>query len=329
MRRHALTTRLWHWLSLPCVVVLFMSGLNISNAHPWLYWGHWGFAPEQAWATLPNFPPWMTVPGRYSLAQARAWHVLAAWPFALLLLFAWAAMLANRHFARDIATTRTDWKPRAVLADVRAHLRLDFDHEGHARGRYNFLQRLSYGLVLGVLLPGMVLTGIAISPGMGPGFGWIAELLGGRQTARTIHFAAMVLLVGFFIIHMLMILAAGPVNELRSIVTGWYRADPPQGDGCLAQYELLTDIAGVRTVLDDLFQNLFSFQYAVFILGQEKEQIEFFPGKNNWESIDCDRPRQDIDLQFILKDDIAAAKISPSDYRINSRGQFRQMERFG
>jgi thiosulfate reductase cytochrome b subunit len=65
---------------------------------------------------------------------------------------------------------------------------------------------------------------------MSPGFNaiapWLAELLGGRQTARTIHFAAMALLVGFFVIHMLMILAAGPINELRSIITGWYRIDP-------------------------------------------------------------------------------------------------------
>ena len=36
----------------------------------------------------------------------------------------------------------------------------------------------------------------------------------------------MFLLVGFFVVHMLMILAAGPLNELRSIITGWYRIDP-------------------------------------------------------------------------------------------------------
>jgi thiosulfate reductase cytochrome b subunit len=38
----------------------------------------------------------------------------------------------------------------------------------------------------------------------------------------------MLLLVAFFAIHVLMILAAGPLNELRSILTGWYRADPEE-----------------------------------------------------------------------------------------------------
>lgn len=223
MRRHTLTTRLWHWLSLPCLVVLFMSGLNISNAHPWLYWGEWGFAPEQAWIALPRFPEWMTIPGRYSLAQARAWHLLAAWPFALLLLFAWIAMLANRHFARDIATNRRDWRPRAVLADVRAHLRLDFDHAGHARGRYNFLQRLSYGLVLGVVLPGMIATGIAISPGMGPSFGWLVELVGGRQSARSLHFILAWGLFAFFVAHVALVLLTNPWRQLRDMVTGGRR----------------------------------------------------------------------------------------------------------
>ena len=136
MKRHALSTRLWHWVNLLCVVVLFMSGLTISNAHRRLYWGDWGFAAEQAWLTVPRFPDWMTIPGYYSLAVARDWHILMAWPFALGLLFMWIVMLANRHFKRDIATSRKEWKPAAIRHDIVQHLRLDFDHEG---GKYNFL----------------------------------------------------------------------------------------------------------------------------------------------------------------------------------------------
>ena len=85
--------RLWHWANLVCVVVLFMSGLTISNAHPRLYWGEWGFQKGQEWLAVPTFPDWMTIPGYYSLAVARDWHLFTAWPFALLLLFGWAAML--------------------------------------------------------------------------------------------------------------------------------------------------------------------------------------------------------------------------------------------
>lgn len=220
MTRHALSTRIWHWANLPCVIVLFMSGLTISNAHPWLYWGQWGFSPDQAWLAVPRFPDWMTIPGYYSLATARAWHVLVAWPFALTLLFGWAAMLANRHFRRDIATSRREWAPAAIGADVRAHLRRDF---GEA-GRYNFLQKLSYGLVLGVLLPGMVMTGIAISPGMGPAFGWLVEILGGRQSARSLHFIFAWALFGFFVIHVVMVLLSDPVRQMRAMVLGTGRA---------------------------------------------------------------------------------------------------------
>lgn len=220
MKRHALSTRLWHWLNLVFVVILFMSGLTISNAHPWLYWGKWGFEPATAWLAAPRFPDWMTIPGYYSLATARAWHILAAWPFALLLLFAWLAMLANRHFSRDIATGRSEWTPRAIAADVRAHLRLDFDH---GAGAYNFLQKLSYGLVLGVLLPGLVLTGIAISPGMGPSFGWLIELTGGRQSARSFHFLFAWALFAFVVVHVALVLLTGPARQMRAMIAGGER----------------------------------------------------------------------------------------------------------
>ena len=130
-----------------------------------------------------------------------------------------AASLANGHLRRDLLPGLADLK--RLPSDVWAHARLRFHH-----GRtYNTLQKLSYAGVLLVLLPLMVLTGLAMSPGMNAALPWLPELLGGRQTARTIHFAAMVALVLFFAVHMLMILAAGPLNELRSIVTGWYRTD--------------------------------------------------------------------------------------------------------
>ncbi len=217
MKRHALSTRLWHWLTLPCVIILFMSGLTISNAHPWLYWGEAGFEPVTAWLAVPRFPDWMTIPGYYSLAVSRDWHILTAWPFALLLVFGWIAMLTNRHFKRDIVTSRREWAPKNIRADIAAHLRGDFDHH---EGKYNFLQKLSYGLVLGILLPGMVLTGIAISPGMGPSFSWLIELMGGRQSARSFHFIFAFALLGFFIVHVALVLLSGPIRQMRAMITG-------------------------------------------------------------------------------------------------------------
>ncbi len=165
------------------------------------------------------FPAWATIPSYHDLATGRVVHFFFAWLLTGTLLVWLAASLANGHLRRDLLPGLADLK--RLPSDVWAHARLRFHH-----GRtYNTLQKLSYAGVLLVLLPLMVLTGLAMSPGMNAALPWLPELLGGRQTARTIHFAAMVALVLFFAVHMLMILAAGPLNELRSIVTGWYRTD--------------------------------------------------------------------------------------------------------
>ena len=221
MKRHALSTRLWHWLNLLCVVVLFMSGLTISNAHRRLYWGDWGFEASQAWLMVPRFPDWMTIPGYYSLAVARDWHILMAWPFALGLLFMWIAMMVNRHFKRDIVAKRREWRPSAIWRDVVEHLKLNFDHH---EGKYNFLQKLAYGLVLGVFLPMMIFTGISISPGMEPTFGWLVDLLGGRQSARSLHFIFAFAIAGFFILHVLLVILSGPIRQMRDMITGGRKA---------------------------------------------------------------------------------------------------------
>lgn len=216
--RHFLSTRLWHWINLVAIVVLFMSGLNISNAHPYLYWGHWGFAPEQAWLEVPRFPGWMTIPGFYSLAKARDWHLLMAFPFAFGLLVMWIAMLWNGHFRRDLATGRREWRWSAIRRDIARHLRLDFRHAGEAK--YSFLQKLAYGGVFGILLPGMILTGLAISPGMDAAFPWLVDLFGGRQSARSIHFLLAWALAAFLIVHVALVLLTGPIGHLRAMTLG-------------------------------------------------------------------------------------------------------------
>lgn len=217
MKRHALSTRLWHWLNFAFLVILFMSGLNISNAHPWLYWGEWGFEPRQAWLAVARFPGWATIPGHYSLADARLWHLAVAWPFALLLAFMWVAILFNGHFRRDLMIRRSDWRWSAIRSDVAAHLRLNFTHED---GKFNFLQKLSYGVVLGVLLPGMILTGMAISPGLEPLMRPVSEIVGGRQSMRSLHFIVAWSLCAFLVLHVALVLLSNPLKQMRDMITG-------------------------------------------------------------------------------------------------------------
>ena len=217
MKRHALSTRLWHWLNLACLAVLFMSGLNISNAHPRLYWGHWGFEAEQAWLFLPRFPGWMTVPGHYSLAEARLWHLAVAWPFSLAILLFLIAALLNGHIWRDLVPRMAEWRWSAIRADIVQHLRLDFSHAG---GKFNFLQKLAYGAVILFALPLMILTGLAMSPAMDANWPLLVDLFGGRQSARSLHFLMAWGLLGFLLLHVALVLLSGPVKQLRDMITG-------------------------------------------------------------------------------------------------------------
>jgi thiosulfate reductase cytochrome b subunit len=106
------------------------------------------------------------------------------------------------------------------------HARLRFHHGAD----YSVLQKLAYASVLFLALPLMILTGLSMSPGFNAAAPWLLDLFGGRQTARTIHFLTMLALIGFFVVHMAMILLAGPLNEMRSILTGWYRTDGGKHD---------------------------------------------------------------------------------------------------
>jgi thiosulfate reductase cytochrome b subunit len=221
---HALSTRLWHWLNFACLAVLFMSGLGISNAHPWLYWGESGFQPREAWLAAPRFPDWATIPGYYSLAEARLWHLAFAWPFALGLAFYLVAALLNGHLRRDIAAGRDDWRWSAIRQDMIKHLKLDFS--GHD-GRYNFAQKLLYGLVLLIGLPLMIVTGLAMSPAMDAAWPWLTQAFGGRQSARSLHFVTAWGLLGFFLIHILAVLLSGPIEQVRAMITGGRKGGQP------------------------------------------------------------------------------------------------------
>lgn len=257
--RQSLWTRITHWLWAISLFFLLLSGLQIFNAHPALYFGDqsgFGFDNEvlamgsadtetgpkgytrilgrtfetsgvlgMSWqgeqAVQRGFPAWATIPSYQDLATGRIVHFFFAWMLSATLILWLVGSLLNGHLVRDLVPRLADMTN--LRRDMADHLKLRFHH---VRG-YNTLQKLAYAGVLFVLFPLMIATGLAMSPTMNSALPWLPELLGGRQTARTIHFAAMVLLVGFFVIHIVMILAAGPFNELRSMITGWYRTDPP------------------------------------------------------------------------------------------------------
>ncbi len=81
-----------------------------------------------------------------------------------------------------------------------------------------------------VLIPGVVLTGLTMSPAIDAAWPWLLELFGGRQSARSIHFLCAMGLALFIVVHLLMVVLAGPFNEMRSMITGRYRLPRAKGE---------------------------------------------------------------------------------------------------
>lgn len=262
--RHSLVVRLTHWINLLCLTLLLMSGLALFNVHPQLYWGHYGYPGVPTLLSITGrydpetqqpigltrigesytidttgllgvtydaegqpqpgaFPRWATA--GLDLALARDWHFLMAWLFVIngtiYLLFG----LFSGHFRRDLAPSANQLRPRHIVSDVWNHLRLKRPR-GEAAKRYNVLQKITYLVVIFVLLPAILLSGLTMSPAVTAAFPFLFDLFAGRQSARTIHFICANLLLLFVLIHVLQVLLFGAFNLTRSMITGRYVVKP-------------------------------------------------------------------------------------------------------
>jgi len=262
VKRHGAIVRITHWVNAVSLALLLLSGLQIFNAHPHLYWGqqsHFG----QAWLSMGGYesggrlhgvtlvghtlfhttgflgasqlngvwmvrgwPPWLTLPSEQFLAMGRRWHFFFAWVFAINGAVLMASALLSGHLRRDLLPTLDQLRPRRVLAEIWHHLRLRFPKGEEAR-RYNVLQKAAYLGVVLVLLPLMVLTGMTMSPSLDAMFPWLVDVFGGRQSARSIHFIVAMLIVLFFVVHIVMVVLSGTWNNVRSMITGRYAIELP------------------------------------------------------------------------------------------------------
>jgi Thiosulfate reductase cytochrome B subunit (membrane anchoring protein) len=252
IKRHPAVVRVSHWINAACLLGLLMSGLQIFNAHPALYWGKTsdfdhpilaltaddssgvlkgyteiglhrfettgvlGASDYQGERRARGFPAWATLPAPQWLSMGRLWHFAFAWIFAAngILFVLWA--LAKGHAWRDLLPKGKDI--RALPQDILDHIKLKFAHTRE----YNVLQKIAYTAVIFGLGPAIVLTGLTMSPTMDAAFPGLLWLFGGRQSARTIHFLCAFSFLGFFLIHIAMVVLSGTFNNLRSIITGWY-----------------------------------------------------------------------------------------------------------
>ena len=259
--KQTLATRVTHWLWAICLFFLLLSGLQIFMARPDLYLGiQSGFGFDNSFLSIgayfdgPNmrgltelfgfrfdttgwlgaiwvdgnmqartFPVWMTIPSYRDLGTGRVVHFFFAWLLVATLMVWLVASLFNGHLRRDVVPTPTDL--RAIPSDIASHAKLRLRHGR----RYSALQKLSYAGVLLVALPLMILTGLAMSPGIDAAWPWLLDLFGGRQSARSLHFIVAALLAGFIIVHLILVLLSGPINGIRSMITGRFRLPAETG----------------------------------------------------------------------------------------------------
>lgn len=221
--RHPPTVRITHWINVVAVVVLLMSGLNILAAHPHLYWGISSTFADP-WLSTPKVPDWLLIPQGRNLAEARNWHFLFAWIFVVngLVYLVWA--LVSGRFRRRLLPTGKDL--RGFWPAVKEHARFHFPTDNHAR-TYNVIQKLTYVAMVLVVLPLMLVTGLSMSPAFNAVGGVLLEIMGGRQSARTLHFIAAGLIVGFIVIHVGLVIWTGFFNNMRAMITGWFTLQPP------------------------------------------------------------------------------------------------------
>jgi len=222
-----------HWLTVIAFFALLLSGLEIVVSHPRFYWGETGNSNTKPAFIIPIPASRGTVPTGYGyeMPDQNGWsrylHFQAAWLAALTGLFYGIHALLTGHFRRNLLPAPQDrnWQAiRAVFAKYRRRGPPD-PAESHA---YNVVQRIAYLSVIFVLFPLIIWTGLAMSPSFVSAFPASVELLGGRQSARTLHFFITWLLVAFVVVHVAMVYMAGFRNRMRAMITGRTSREPAE-----------------------------------------------------------------------------------------------------
>ena len=223
--RHTLLVRVTHWITVISFIALLVTGVEILISHPRFYWGEVGNSRTPPLFKIPIPSSRATVPTGYGyvLPDQNGWsrylHFEAAWALVLTGLVYVISGLWTRHFRKNLFPAPADRTWRAFRSVIAKHLRLAPPDEADSRS-YNVLQRVTYLLVIFVLVPLVIWTGLAMSPGFNAAVPWAVNSLGGRQSARTLHFFVSISLVLFLVLHVAMVVLTGFASRMREMITG-------------------------------------------------------------------------------------------------------------
>ena len=223
--RHSALVRVTHWITALCFFALLVTGIEIVISHPRFYWGETGTVLTPPLFQLPIPSSRKLVPTGYGYVLpdqngwSRALHFEAAWIAVLTGLLYVTFSLITRHFRRDLVPSKANLSWRALLTSFAKPLRFERPSAAEASS-YGGLQRLTYLFVIFVLFPLAIWSGLAMSLGFASAFPWSVTLLGGQQSARTIHFFVSLALTLFLVVHVLMVVLAGFWSRTGAMITG-------------------------------------------------------------------------------------------------------------
>jgi len=223
--RHSAVVRVTHWIITLCFLALLLSGIEILISHPRFYWGETGNVLTKPLFIIPIPSSRNLVPTGYGyvLPDQNGWsrylHFQAAWIAVLTGLLYVIYGFISGHFRKNLFPARADLSWRALSSDIANHLRFKRPSASEAWS-YNVLQRLTYLIVIFVLFPLVIWTGLAMSLAFVSAFPATVTLLGGQQSARTLHFFVSVALVLFLLVHVVMVCVSGFRNRMQAMITG-------------------------------------------------------------------------------------------------------------
>ncbi len=217
--RHSGVVRFTHWVNTLCFFALLVTGVEIIISHPRFYWGEAGnsLMPSLFDIPIPASRSGVKTGYGYVLPDQNGWSRYLHFQTGWLMVFTGGLYFIHgllvRHFQRNLIPTGS------VLESIREHLQFRRPTEAELR-TYNTLQRVSYLGVVFVLVPAMIWTGLAMSPGFTAAVPFIVDVLGGFQSARTIHFFVTAALVLFVVAHVLMVWVSGFKGKMRLMTMG-------------------------------------------------------------------------------------------------------------
>ncbi|HTQ97038.1 MAG TPA: cytochrome b/b6 domain-containing protein [Candidatus Acidoferrum sp.] len=223
--RHSVMVRVTHWLTTLSFLALVVTGAEIVISHPRFYWGETGNVHMQPLFTIPIPASRSAVPTGYNYVMpdqngwSRYLHFQSAWLAVITGILYVIFSALNGHFRNDLLPAPEDRSLKYLIRDIGRHLRLRRPPPDEAWS-YNIVQRLTYLFVIFVLFPLVIWTGLAMSPAFVSAVPATVTLLGGQQSARTIHFFVSVFLVLFLLVHIFMVILAGFTERVRAMITG-------------------------------------------------------------------------------------------------------------